>query len=367
MAAARRASVVVAACASGFVLYYAGKKYFLRSSGSIKKGGKDELKPEDAYVKKKPSPAVDKIFLNRLLKLLRISIPGLMSKEFALLVLHTSSLVARTFLSIYVATLDGKIVKSIVDRQLDTFLKHVINFIMIAIPATFVNSLIRYLENKLALAIRTRLVDYAYSLYFKDQTYYRVSNLDGRLANPDHSLTEDLQAFSSAVAHIYSHVSKPLLDVVMMSIALARVARKRGETSNSPGWLALGVVAVTGYILRLVSPPFGKLVAEEARRNGYLRYVHSRLITNAEEIAFYGGHLVSSNTAMSLFKRYMVLYTVPFLLIIECVLFQIEHSLLRDSFAALAEQMSSIFRQKLWFIVIEQFLMKYLWALTGIC
>lgn len=292
MMATRRASIVVAACASGVFLYHAGRKYLLRNS-TLKESKKNCSKPEDAYVKKKPSPAVDKVFLKRLLKLIRISIPSLFSKEFTLLVLHTSSLVARTFLSIYIATLDGKIVKSIVDRQLNTFLKHVINFIMIAIPATFVNSLIRYLENKLALAIRTRLVDYAYSLYFKNQTYYRVSNLDGRLANPDHSLTEDLQAFSSAVAHIYSHVSKPLLDVVMSSVALARVARKRGETSNLPGWLALGVVVVTGYILRLVSPPFGKLVAEEARRNGYLRYVHSRLITNAEEIAFYGGHLVS--------------------------------------------------------------------------
>ncbi len=290
--ATRRASIVVAACASGVFLYHAGRKYLLRNA-MLKESKNNCSKPEDVYVKRKPSPAVDKVFLKRLLKLIRISIPSLFSKEFALLVLHTASLATRSFLSVYIATLDGKIVKSIVERQLNTFLKHVINFIMIAIPATIVNSLIRYLESKLALAIRTRLVDYAYSLYFKNQTYYRVSNLDNRLANPDHSLTEDLQAFSSAVAHIYSHVSKPCLDVVMMSIALARVARKRGETDYSPGWLSLGVVVVTGYIMRLVSPPFGKLVAEEARRNGYLRYVHSRLITNAEEIAFYGGHLVS--------------------------------------------------------------------------
>ena len=293
--ATRRASVVVAACASGVILYHAGKKYLLRNStapSSAQSSVGEKAQPGEEYVKKKRTPAVDRMFLKRLLKLLRVSIPGPITKEFILLVLHTSSLVARTFLSIYVATLDGRIVKSIVERKLSTFLKLVVNWIMIAVPATFVNSLIRYLENKLALAIRTRLVDYAYSLYFKNQTYYRVSNLDSRLANPDHSLTEDLQAFSSAVTHIYSHVSKPLLDVVLMSVALARVARKRGETSNTPGWVALGVVIVTGYILRLVSPPFGKLVAEEARRNGYLRYIHSRLITNAEEVAFYGGHLV---------------------------------------------------------------------------
>ena len=46
---------------------------------------------------------------------------------------------------------------------------------------------------------------------------------------------------------------------------------------------------------------------------------------------------------------------------------QIEQDLLRSSFAALAKQMDLIFRKRLWFIMIEQFLMKYMWGLSGIC
>ena len=301
--AARRASMVMVACASGVVLYHAGKRYLLRNTNSsgISRRSAEGHQLEDpsaktgldlGKIKKKRSPAVNREFLYQLLKLLRVSIPSPLSKEFALLVLHTASLVSRTFLSIYVAQLDGRIVKSIVEQNPRLFLQHCINWLLVAIPATFINSLIRFLECKLALAIRTRLVDYAYLLYFRNQTYYRVSNLDGRLANPDHSLTEDIQAFSSAITHIYSHVSKPLLDVVLMSAALARLAKKRGDFSHYPGMLGISVIIMTGYILKLLSPPFGKLVAEEARRNGYLRYIHSRLITNAEEIAFYGGHKV---------------------------------------------------------------------------
>lgn len=47
---------------------------------------------------------------------------------------------------------------------------------------------------------------------------------------------------------------------------------------------------MTARLLKLMTPPFGKLAAEQGAREGNLRFVHARLITHAEEIAFYGGH-----------------------------------------------------------------------------
>jgi ATP-binding cassette subfamily D (ALD) protein 2 len=120
-----------------------------------------------------------------------------------------------------------------------------------------------------------------------------------------------------------------------MTGALARIARQRGEKSPFPGLIGFSTIFATGAILKVLSPPFGKLVAEEAKRNGYLRYLHSRIITNSEEIAFYNGH-------------------------------SIEHGLLMRSFKDLAHQMDLIFSKKLWFIMLEQFLMKYIWGLAGL-
>lgn len=241
----------------------------------------------------RPSPHVDKYFYRQLRYLIKIIIPKVWCKEFGLLLLHTMSLVIRTFLSIYVAQLDGSIVQTIVQRNVTRFVVQLSKWILLAVPATFINSLIRFLESKLALVFRTRLVKHAYEKYFDSQTYYRVSNLDSRLSNADQCLTEDITMFTSSLAHLYSHLTKPLLDVALMSFTLYRLASSRGASSKTPTLIAAVVILTTAKVLRAVSPKFGKLVADEANRKGYLRFMHSRIITNAEEIAFYNGHKVT--------------------------------------------------------------------------
>lgn len=113
-----------------------------------------------------------------------------------------------------------------------------------------------------------------------------------------------------------------------------RSSRKMKANIVTGPALAFVVISATALILRQLSPKFGQLVAEEATRYGYLRHVHSRVITNAEEIAFYGGH-------------------------------RVELMQLREAFRRLANQMNIIYSQRLWFVMLEQFFMKYVWSGTG--
>jgi ABC-type uncharacterized transport system fused permease/ATPase subunit len=133
---------------------------------------------------------INKEFWTELKKIMFIIIPGVRSKEFGLLALHTAFLVSRTILSIKVAELDGTLVKTIVDNRPKLFLASLLKWLALAVPATFVNSMIRYLEKKFSLALRTRLVTHLYDTYMDEETYYRIENLDSRIKNADQSLTK---------------------------------------------------------------------------------------------------------------------------------------------------------------------------------
>ena len=94
----------------------------------------------EATVKKRVE--LNREFFRNLLRLLRIVIPGWRSKELRLLISHSFFLVVRTLISLYVAELDGKLVSSLVRGKSKEFFLGIVWWMMVAVPATFTNSMV---------------------------------------------------------------------------------------------------------------------------------------------------------------------------------------------------------------------------------
>lgn len=277
--------------------------------------------------------AVDKVFVRRLFKLLKIVFPGgYKCKEFWLLCTHSGFLVLRTLLSLYVAKLDGQLVSALVRGKGKEFLMGILWWMIVAIPATFTNSILQYLQGNLALRYRTRLTDHILKQYLPDSdnpVYYSIHNLDDRIKNADQLITADVAKFATSLASLYSNLAKPTLDMVLYSWQLSR-------NIGSEGLFVIGtLIQMSAYALRILTPPFGKYVAEEAQLEGDYRYQHSRLIEYAEEVALYNGH-------------------------------DVERAGLDRSYFTLIKHVNRILRRRLYHGFLEDFIIKYFWGALGL-
>lgn len=175
---------------------------------------------DDKNPKKKKKVELNREFFRSLIRLLRIVIPGWRSKETRLLISHSFFLVVRTLISLKVAAMDGAIVKALVKGNGKEFLKRIVWWMLIAVPATFTNSMLSWHQAELSLKYRTRLTHHIHDKYLSQLTFYGISALDDRIKNPDQLIAVDVAKFSSSLAELYSNLAKPILDMVSLYYAL---------------------------------------------------------------------------------------------------------------------------------------------------
>ncbi|GBE89023.1 Peroxisomal long-chain fatty acid import protein [Sparassis crispa] len=277
-------------------------------------------------------PNLDKTFLRQLLAILRIAFPTWHSKELLILILHSFFLVSRTVLSVAVARLDGRIVRDLVSADAQGFLKGLGLWFLLAVPSIWTNSMIRHLQSKLSLLLRTRLTRYTDDLYLSsspDLRYYRIA-LEGGLEDVDQYITTDIASFCDALSGIYGNVLKPSLDLILFTSQLSRTLGVRGTL------LLFLNYYVTARILRAATPAFGRLAAVEARLEGEYRAGMGRIDRESEEIAFYRGGLR-------------------------------ERSILWRAYLRLISHINSIYKIRIAYEWTEDFVIKYLWSAAGYC
>lgn len=160
-------------------------------------------------------------------------------------------------------------------------------------------------------------------------TFYTLSALDDRIKNADQLITVDVAKFSNSLAELYSNLAKPVLDMVVYNWSLSRNVGGEGLFFMSL------IVQLSATVMRALTPPFGKYVADEARLEGEFRFQHSRLIDYSEEVALYHGHEAEKDT-------------------------------LDKGYFTLIRHVNRILRRRFYHGVMEDFVIKYFWGALGL-
>lgn len=103
------------------------------------------------------------------------------------------------------------------------------------------------------------------NIYYRGYTYYKMSNLDTRIANPDQLLTTDIEKFSDSVCDLYSNMCKPLMDVM---IYVYRVTQALGFETPA---VLISYLIFSGVFLTHLRRPTGRLTVIEQKLEGEYR------------------------------------------------------------------------------------------------
>ncbi|TNN50101.1 ATP-binding cassette sub-family D member 3 [Liparis tanakae] len=237
---------------------------------------------------KKDHAAVDGVFFQRILQIVRIMVPQFFCKETGYLLLIAAMLVTRTYCDVWMIQNGTMIESAIIGRSTKDFKATLFSFIKFMPLIALVNNFLKLGLFELKLRFRERLTKNLYDQYLQGFTYYKMGNLDNRIANADQLLTQDVEKFCNSV---------PLLDIALYTFKLTSAIGAQG-----PGAM-MSYLVVSGLILTRLRRPIGKMTVMEQRYEGEYRFVNSRLITNSEEIAFYNGNIREKQTIYATFKK----------------------------------------------------------------
>lgn len=275
-------------------------------------------------------------------------IPSPLSLELGYMLLVAVMMIIRTYCDVWMISNSTSIERSIITRDFKSFKHFVLRFVSLMLPISVVNQLLKYSLDEMHLRFRTRLTNHMYKNYLKGYTYYRISNLDNRIANPDQLLTQDIDRFCRSVTDLYSNTSKPILDIFIYARTLSSSIGAQGPTtmlgylvrlsfflrpfltfdildclttnekksSLLPSHRLFCLVvtctltclipnpqALTGFFLTALRKPVLRYTVQEQQLEGHFRFVNSRLITNSEEIAFYNGNVKETTVLNGAFRR----------------------------------------------------------------
>ncbi|XP_047095788.1 ABC transporter D family member 1-like [Lolium rigidum] len=215
--------------------------------------------------------------------MLKILVPKLLDKQGGQLLAVALLIFSRTVISDRIASLNGTTVKFVLEQDKAAFIRLVGISVLQSAANSFVAPSLRTLTARLALGWRIRMTNHLLQFYLRRNAFYKVFNMSGKSIDADQRLTLDVDKLTTDLAGLVTGMVKPLVDILWFTWRMKLLSGRRGV-----GILYAYMLLGLGF-LRAVSPDFGNLASEEQELEGTFRFMHSRLRTHAESIAFFGG------------------------------------------------------------------------------
>ncbi|XP_072974928.1 ABC transporter D family member 1 [Typha angustifolia] len=219
----------------------------------------------------------------RAASMFKVLIPRLLDKQGAQLFAVALLVFSRTWISDRIASLNGTSVKYVLEQDKSAFIRLTGISVLQSAANAIVAPSLRHLTAKLALGWRIRLTHHLLQHYLKRNAFYKVFNMSNKRIDADQRLTHDVDKLTTDLAGLVTGMVKPSVDILWFTWRMKLLTGRRG-VAILYAYMLLGL----GF-LRNVSPDFGDLASQEQELEGIFRFMHSRLRTHAESVAFFGG------------------------------------------------------------------------------
>ena len=306
------------------------------TDNSIQKN--DDIDDDDdrssSLTKKQNSDSLLSLY-KRVFKSIRFILSILGVKEIALILATSIILIIRSLYHLKLLYVSTQVENSVIVGKQVSFWKSLHDFAWYIIPTSMCYAVYNYLLSELQLSIRSNVTDRLVRKFTTGTVFYRVSNynqmqsflsqslLGGASAsinddkyhtvvsgsssqlvtpsppksfdNPDQILTNDIEHFSYAMTGLFSHVLRPIVDILVN-------AERLYSSSGAVVPVVMSIyLVVTTSVLNIFRGPMTTFTDVEQNLEGEFRYLIAKVSASSEEIAALDGGLnEQSNILQSL-------------------------------------------------------------------
>ncbi|QCD84702.1 ATP-binding cassette [Vigna unguiculata] len=219
----------------------------------------------------------------RVAAMCKVLVPTIFDKQGARLLAVVFLVVSRTLVSDRIASLNGTTVKLVLEQDKISFIRLIGTSVLQSAASSFIAPSIRHLTARLALGGRICLTQHLLQNYLRNNGFYKVFHTASKNIDADQRITHDLEKLTTDLSGLVTGMVKPSVDILWFTWRMKLLTGRRGVT-------ILYVYMLLGLgFLRTVTPDFGDLISQEQQLEGTFRFMHERLCTHAESVAFFGG------------------------------------------------------------------------------